>query len=69
MTYVTQDVESKPFVLSDYLHVRFESFLDGIATFLNGLGLMPNTITLIGLVGNAGAAVLLAFRSFILARR
>ena len=65
MTYVTQDVESKPFVLSDYLRVRFKKLLDGIATFLNGLGLMPNTITLIGLTGNAGAAVLLAFGHFI----
>ena len=62
---MTQEVESKPFVLSDYLRLRFKKILDGIATFLNGLGLMPNTITLIGLVGNAGAAVLLAFGYFI----
>jgi CDP-diacylglycerol--glycerol-3-phosphate 3-phosphatidyltransferase len=62
---VTQSSEKKPFILADYLRVRFKKIIDGIAAFLNRLGLMPNTITLLGLAGNFGAAVLLALGHFL----
>jgi CDP-diacylglycerol--glycerol-3-phosphate 3-phosphatidyltransferase len=39
---------------------RFKVLLEKIATFLNNLGLMPNTITLFGLVGNTIGAVFLS---------
>lgn len=45
--------------------MRFKKIIDGIAAFLNSLGLMPNTITLLGLAGNFGAGVLLAFGYFL----
>jgi CDP-diacylglycerol--glycerol-3-phosphate 3-phosphatidyltransferase len=62
---VTQSSEKKPFILADFLRVRFKKIIDGIAAFLNRLGLMPNTITLLGLAGNFGAAVLLALGHFL----
>lgn len=44
---------------TDRMRIRFKVLLDTIGTFLNNLGLMPNTITILGLVGNAiGAAFL-----------
>lgn len=44
---------------TDRMRIRFKVLLDKIGAFLNNLGLMPNTITIIGLVGNAiGAAFL-----------
>ncbi len=62
---MTQSSEEKPFILGDYLRVRFKRIVDGPSAFLNRLGLMPNTITLLGLVGHTGAAVLLAFGHFL----
>ncbi len=54
-------MESKnPFNLTDYLRRQFKGLLDPIAAFLNHLGLMPNTVTILGLVGNTIGAVLLA---------
>lgn len=46
--------------LSDQLRARFGGVLDPIAGFLNRLGLMPNTVTILGLVGNTLGAALLA---------
>jgi CDP-diacylglycerol--glycerol-3-phosphate 3-phosphatidyltransferase len=48
-----------PFVLTDLLRVRLKHIADPIGAFLNRLGLMPNTITLIGLAGNAIGAYFL----------
>ncbi|MBI4926700.1 MAG: CDP-alcohol phosphatidyltransferase family protein [Anaerolineae bacterium] len=45
---------------TDLLRKRFKHILDPAAAFLNSLGLMPNTVTIAGLVGNIGAAYLLA---------
>jgi CDP-diacylglycerol--glycerol-3-phosphate 3-phosphatidyltransferase len=50
--------EKKSF--TDFLRVRFKGVLDPIARGLNGIGLMPNTVTLLGLVGNTIGAYLLA---------
>lgn len=46
--------------LTDILRTRFKGILDPIGKFLNDLGLTPNAMTVIGLVGNIIAAVLLA---------
>jgi len=48
------------FILSDYLRVRTRTLWEPIALFFNRLGLNPNTMTILGLVGNAIAAVLIA---------
>ena len=45
---------------TDRMRIRFKVLLDTIGAFLNNLGLMPNTITIIGLVGNAIGAVFLS---------
>lgn len=39
---------------------RFKGILDLVGGFLNKLGLMPNTVTILGLVGNALGAILLS---------
>jgi CDP-diacylglycerol--glycerol-3-phosphate 3-phosphatidyltransferase len=54
-----QPVQVKP-SLSDLMRVWFKGVLDPIGAFLNGIGLMPNTVTLLGLAGTAVGAVLLA---------
>jgi CDP-diacylglycerol---glycerol-3-phosphate 3-phosphatidyltransferase len=46
--------------LTDLLRVQFKGLLDPIAAFFNRLGLMPNTMTIFGLVGNMVGAVFLA---------
>jgi len=55
---VVDKKERKSF--TDSLRVRFKGVLDPIAGFLNSLGLMPNTVTIFGLVGNTVGAYLLA---------
>ena len=46
--------------LTDRARVFFKGVLDPLATFFNKLGLMPNTMTILGLVGNAIGAYFLA---------
>ncbi len=54
-------VENKKRVtFTDQARVFFKGVLDPIARFLNRLGLMPNTITILGLVGNTIGAYFLA---------
>lgn len=48
------------FILSDYLRVRSRAILEPLAVFFNRLGLNPNTMTILGLVGNAIGAALIA---------
>ncbi len=50
--------EAKP-TLTDLLRLRFKGVLDPVGAFLNRLGLAPNTLTLMGLAGNAIGALLL----------
>lgn len=50
----------KSITLTDQLRTRFKGLLDPIGAFLNRLGLMPNTMTILGLVGNAIGAYFLA---------
>lgn len=46
--------------LSDRARVVFKGVLDPIGAFFNRLGIYPNTMTLLGLVGNIIGAVLIA---------
>ena len=48
-----------PITLTDQLRKRFKHVLDPIGAFLNRLGLMPNTMTIIGWVGNTIGAYFL----------
>jgi CDP-diacylglycerol---glycerol-3-phosphate 3-phosphatidyltransferase len=48
-----------PITLTDQLRKRFKHILDPIGAFLNRLGLMPNTMTIIGWVGNTIGAYFL----------
>jgi CDP-diacylglycerol--glycerol-3-phosphate 3-phosphatidyltransferase len=58
---VEQAKEKKdPLTFTDLMRATFKGVLDPIAAFLNRLGLMPNTMTLLGLAGNAIGAFLLA---------
>ncbi|MDD5368898.1 MAG: CDP-alcohol phosphatidyltransferase family protein [Anaerolineaceae bacterium] len=45
---------------TDQLRVRFKGILDPMGAFLNRTGLLPNTVTLLGLVGNTAGAIFLA---------
>jgi CDP-diacylglycerol--glycerol-3-phosphate 3-phosphatidyltransferase len=58
---VEQAKETKqPLTLTDQLRLRFKGTLDPIGAFLNRLGLMPNTMTILGLIGNTFGAFLLS---------
>jgi len=52
--------EKKKMSLENFLRVRFKGLLDHIGGFLNRIGLKPNMVTIIGLLGNFAAAYLLA---------
>ncbi len=45
---------------SDWMRRKFGGIFNPLAAFLNRIGLMPNTVTLIGLIGNAVGAYFLA---------
>lgn len=45
---------------TDQMRNRFKAILDPVAGFLNSLGLMPNTMTILGLLGNTLGAFFLA---------
>jgi CDP-diacylglycerol--glycerol-3-phosphate 3-phosphatidyltransferase len=45
---------------SDRMRLVFKGVLDPVGAFFNRMGILPNTMTLIGLAGNVVAAVLLA---------
>ena len=57
-----EQADKKPTRLTptDQMRRRFKGLLDPIAAFLNRLGLMPNTVTIIGLIGNTIGAYFLA---------
>lgn len=52
--------KEKRLTFTEQMRLRFKGILDPIAGFLNGLGLMPNTMTILGLLGNTVGAVLLS---------
>jgi len=57
---VVKDISKRKMILSDYFRLWFKWFLDPVGAFINRLGLMPNTVTLLGLAGNVIGAILLA---------
>lgn len=58
---LTQPSEQKKITFADKMRVWFRWYLNPIAGFFNRLGIRPNTVTLFGLVGTIGVAVLIAF--------
>jgi CDP-diacylglycerol---glycerol-3-phosphate 3-phosphatidyltransferase len=59
----TETMDSKkplPSTFTDLMRLRFKKVLDPIANFMNRIGLLPNTMTLLGLVGNIIGAIFLA---------
>ncbi len=50
---------------TDLMRVRFKGVLDPIAGFFNRLGIPPNTMTILGLVGNVIGAFFLARGDFL----
>jgi CDP-diacylglycerol--glycerol-3-phosphate 3-phosphatidyltransferase len=58
---VTQlaEKQERPKTFTDLMRALFKGVLDPIAAFLNSIGLTPNTLTLIGLAGNAVGAYFL----------
>jgi CDP-diacylglycerol--glycerol-3-phosphate 3-phosphatidyltransferase len=61
-----EDVVEKeqPRTLTDWLRVAFKWFLDPAAAFLNRLGIHPNVLTFLGLLGNAFGAYLISLGLF-----
>jgi CDP-diacylglycerol--glycerol-3-phosphate 3-phosphatidyltransferase len=58
---VEQAVDKKQsLTITDQLRVRFKGLLDPMGAFFNRIGLHPNTMTILGLVGNTIGAVFLA---------
>jgi len=51
--------KNDPITLTDQLRVRFKHILDPIGAFLNQLGLTPNLVTILGLIGNTIGAFFL----------
>ena len=57
---MTQTTKPESFSLEKFLRTFFKGFLDKAAGAVNKTGILPNTITLLGLIGNTIGAVLLA---------
>ncbi len=55
-----ETAKKEPMTFTDLLRLRFKGALDPVGRFLNRLGLMPNVVTLMGLIGNMVGAYLLA---------
>jgi CDP-diacylglycerol---glycerol-3-phosphate 3-phosphatidyltransferase len=53
--------EKKKKSFSDNMRVWFRWYYHPIAEFLNRLGIRPNTVTLVGLAGTVGVAILIGF--------
>ena len=57
---MTQPNEQKKLTFADKMRVWFRWYYHPIAVFLNRIGIRPNTVTLVGLAGTIGCAVLIA---------
>ena len=58
---MAENTEQKKMTFADKMRVWFRWYLNPIAAFLNRLGIRPNTVTLIGLAGTIGVAILIVF--------
>ncbi len=52
--------KKQPVTFSDRMRVVFKGVLDPVGAFFNRLGILPNTMTLIGLAGTVIGAILVA---------
>ncbi len=57
---MAQAINKEKKTLTDILRAQFKGILDPIGAFCNRMGLMPNTMTIFGLVGTTFGAALLA---------
>jgi phosphatidylglycerophosphate synthase len=57
---MAQTTEGKKLTFTDWMRKNFKGLLDPIGNLLNRIGLMPNTITFLGLIGNTIGAIFLA---------
>jgi CDP-diacylglycerol---glycerol-3-phosphate 3-phosphatidyltransferase len=57
---LNQPSEQKRVTFADKMRIWFRWYLDPIAGFFNRLGIKPNTVTLIGLSGTIGSAILIS---------
>jgi len=57
---LTESTEQRKPSFTDKMRVWFRWYLNPIAGFFNKLGIRPNTVTLFGLAGTVGVAVLIA---------
>ena len=58
---MTQPTEEKKVSFTDKMRVWFRWYYYPIASFLNRIGIRPNTVTLVGLAGTVGCALLVGF--------
>ena len=58
---MTQPAEQKKMTFADKMRVWFKWYLNPIAGFFNRLGIRPNTVTIFGLVGTIGCALLIVY--------
>ncbi|PKO06617.1 MAG: hypothetical protein CVU41_05820 [Chloroflexi bacterium HGW-Chloroflexi-3] len=56
-----ENSEKKKISFSDQMRKKFKGILDPIGRFLNNLGLKPNMITILGLIGHIISAIFIAF--------
>jgi CDP-diacylglycerol--glycerol-3-phosphate 3-phosphatidyltransferase len=54
------EIKKQKLTFSDQMRVVFKGVLDPIGGFFNQLGIYPNTMTLLGLIGNIVGAILIA---------
>jgi CDP-diacylglycerol--glycerol-3-phosphate 3-phosphatidyltransferase len=59
MDPVVEKENKRPLTFTDQLRLRFKGRLDPVAGFFNRIGLHPNTMTLLGFVGNVIGAYFL----------
>jgi CDP-diacylglycerol---glycerol-3-phosphate 3-phosphatidyltransferase len=61
---VEETSKSTPKSIEEFLRFRFKGLLDTIGRFLLKIGIHPNTVTIIGLIGNIIGAAFLAIGNF-----
>jgi CDP-diacylglycerol---glycerol-3-phosphate 3-phosphatidyltransferase len=61
---VEETSKSTPKSIEEFLRFRFKGLLDSIGRFLLKIGIHPNTVTIIGLIGNIIGAAFLAMGNF-----
>jgi CDP-diacylglycerol--glycerol-3-phosphate 3-phosphatidyltransferase len=58
--------KQKSITFTDQMRDRFRGILDPVGAFFNRLGLMPNTMTILGLAGNTAGAYFLSQGNMVL---